>query len=488
MKRYFGLHTLEGEWHALLPRYLYLAPRIEGAHVLDIGCGNGLGASLLRELGAAHVQGIDHRPAVLELARMKHAKDHLEFHVMLWEELGFGADTFDMVLCLDPSSPVTDPNLLREVRRVLKPNGEYICAVERQTITGLEALLPRYGYSNNAEQVHVHQPSQPVPQIGELRNHFQSVHVVTQRPQYGYAFEETKAEEQDDSPRQAQTPAHTDRRLVGNEADMAGVELWICGQEVITKPLEQMIHLPYYSIVERLKSANTPEPLSDREQTWHFGEIVDNHGTLQESTGVFEARDRLDEDPTQVRKRPNLEELAKFSPAQEHQSAQLDAHIQQMHALHQRMQSDFERLLFEARTAFEQREGFLTQLTQAMLDEQKRQVRRANINPEMQRRATIGHTAAFEARIEELEGAVEVLINERDALRKQVRQLRDELQDQLRDTFERDEPISEPVDYSEPVEEEPHLEATSEPTVGEGLDEDSSSISDAEASNHSEEA
>ena len=100
MNRYFGLHTLEGEWHALLPRYLLLSDSIQGARVLDIGCGSGLGASLLLELGASAVDAIDHRPAVLELARMKHAKEGLDFHVMLWEELDFPEDTFD-VICSD---------------------------------------------------------------------------------------------------------------------------------------------------------------------------------------------------------------------------------------------------------------------------------------------------------------------------------------------------------------------------------------------------
>ena len=59
MNRYFGLHTLEGEWHATLPRYLFVAERAAGRKVLDIGAGSGLGASLLMELGAAQVDAED---------------------------------------------------------------------------------------------------------------------------------------------------------------------------------------------------------------------------------------------------------------------------------------------------------------------------------------------------------------------------------------------------------------------------------------------
>ena len=38
---------------------------------------------------------------------------------MFPESLDFPNASFDLIVCLDPASPVTDPNLLREVRRLL---------------------------------------------------------------------------------------------------------------------------------------------------------------------------------------------------------------------------------------------------------------------------------------------------------------------------------------------------------------------------------
>ena len=200
MNRYFGLHTLEGEWHALLPRYLLLAGRVEGLRILDIGCGSGIGSSLLLELGARAVDAIDHRPAVLELARMKHAKEGLDFHVMFWEELDFEDDTFDLVLCLDPSSPVTDPNLIQEVQRVLKPDCAYVCAIERKPIDGLEVLLPRYGYAEAAETVDVHPHAARPPQVGVLQSSFEHTSCVLQRPSLSFVFEPADPEQSDATP------------------------------------------------------------------------------------------------------------------------------------------------------------------------------------------------------------------------------------------------------------------------------------------------
>jgi ubiquinone/menaquinone biosynthesis C-methylase UbiE len=403
MNRYFGLHTLEGEWHATLPRYLFVAERAAGRKVLDIGAGSGLGASLLMELGAAQVDAIDHRPAVVELARMKHGKQGLDFHVMFWEELGFADQTFDLVLCLDPSSPVTDPNLLREVRRVLKPGGEYVCAIERKNVRGFEAVLPRYGYTNVAEEVELHEAVRRVPQIGELARQFRRVWTVVQRPQLSYVFDLERGQSFDEgqAPEQARRVGAEDGlwvqessrvgeggalhefapqerwisgdgRLTTASAEEGGVELWCCGDEQMVAPTLREVRMPYYDLVARLQAVlrETQGTSSGRadlsggllEDEPHREEATNPKIALAElRTGTWSSVDRtevFEEETTQVRMR-RLDEAQRVSAQgagvdrAELQLAQLDAHLGTLDGLQRRFKADFDRVLFEAQTRLE---------------------------------------------------------------------------------------------------------------------------------------
>lgn len=250
MNRYFGVHVLDGEWHALLPRYLILSDRIEDKRILDIGCGTGIGSSLLLELGAERVDGVDYQPGVLDLANIKHAKESLDFHMMLWEDLDFPDDRFDMVVCLDPTTPVTDPNLLEEVSRVLTDGGEYVCAIERRTIEGFESLLPRYGYSAPAENVELGGPDEQAPQIGQLTNYFDNLVRVLQRPEYSYVFESEGEEDSGETPEQIPV----DYTLCTEDSHIAGVELIFCGPGEMDEPGSTSTRLPYYRLSERLST------------------------------------------------------------------------------------------------------------------------------------------------------------------------------------------------------------------------------------------
>jgi ubiquinone/menaquinone biosynthesis C-methylase UbiE len=257
MNRYFGVHVLDGEWHALLPRYLVLTGHLDGARVLDIGCGTGIGSSMMLEMGADHVDGVDYRPEVLDLAEMKHAKDELTFHTMLWENLDFEDDTFDVVVCMDPSTPVTDPTLLEEVRRVLRSDGEYVCAIERSNVGDLSDILPRYGYSSPGRNVEVARGQQDAPQVRELSNYFEDLTRLSQQPRMSWVFEsdtdETPTDDEESGFRPEDVVSPTvDRTFCTDESEAAGVELVFCGSESSEPPNPRDVRLPYHQLVERL--------------------------------------------------------------------------------------------------------------------------------------------------------------------------------------------------------------------------------------------
>lgn len=369
MNRYFGLHILEGEWHSLLPRYLLLADRVGGRRVLDIGCGSGIGASLLLELGASMVDAIDHRPAVLELARMKHAKQGLDFHVMFWEELDFPDDTFDVVLCLDPSSPVTDPSLLEEVGRVLKPGGEYICAIERKPLDGLERLLPRYGYADAAESIELHGSSERPPQVGELQKHFERSASVVQRPRLSFVFE--PADSDDGTP-------PIDDHLRQRDDDDAAVEIWFCGDEALAPPPTRNVRLPYFSLVQRLDQVINE--LQMRQIRGHheaepiFDEILDDgpsevYERERESTNEYRVVN-LEDTPTRTHIRALRDDLAvEDHPTLVRHEAYgsgypdgLESQLAELSALYQQVRHEFQSVVFDAQTALEERDRYIEHL------------------------------------------------------------------------------------------------------------------------------
>jgi SAM-dependent methyltransferase len=401
MNRYFGLHTLEGEWHSLLPRYLLLSERVDGRRILDIGCGSGIGSSLLLELGAAKVDAIDHRPAVLELARMKHAKEGLDFHVMFWEELNFSDDTFDIVLCLDPSSPVTDPSLVAEVQRVLKPGGEYICAIERKQIEGLEVVLPRYGYADAAESIDVHPAGHRPPQVGELATAFDKIASVVQRPVLSFVFDVDRPRAEGQSTRKISDTGESgtweqaqdgegrwvpiDDTLQRRDADDAAVEVWFCGSDNSPPPPLREVRLPYFGLVERLhqvmnelqmrqvRGSHVEEPI--------FDEILDEgpeYERERHSTNEYRVVDWEDE-PTGVRHRDDIKppesatsddasdaEPETADPTQQEAMAdqrdRMESQLQELSALYQQVRHEFQTVVQEAQTALEERDRYIEHL------------------------------------------------------------------------------------------------------------------------------
>lgn len=106
-----------------------IAPVVEGAHVLDVGCGAGFDLVVARKTvgGSGRVCGIDMTPEMLERARKNFSElgvDDIELELVDSEKIPYPDETFDVVISngvinLSPAKLA----LFREIRRVLKPGG-----------------------------------------------------------------------------------------------------------------------------------------------------------------------------------------------------------------------------------------------------------------------------------------------------------------------------------------------------------------------------
>lgn len=120
----FYLHSLE--WEVL--RILRDAGvELGGARVLDIGCGTGLLAHRLIELGAGEVTGVDLMDHRVATARARYPFPPLRFEQANAAELPFADASFDLVTHFTCLSSVLDPGLrsriAAEMWRVARPGG-----------------------------------------------------------------------------------------------------------------------------------------------------------------------------------------------------------------------------------------------------------------------------------------------------------------------------------------------------------------------------
>ncbi len=101
-------------------------PRAGDVRILDAGCGSGMLLQALRLRGYAHVVGIDVSPQAVDLAQRRGLPCLIRGSV---ESLPFRDATFDAVASLDVlyhRGVASDVDAIREVHRVLKPQGLFL--------------------------------------------------------------------------------------------------------------------------------------------------------------------------------------------------------------------------------------------------------------------------------------------------------------------------------------------------------------------------
>lgn len=147
----------EGEFaalHRINPlRLSYVAERVtlDGARVLDIGCGGGLFAEAMATEGA-HVTGLDMAEAGLKVARLHLAESGLDIdyqRATAEEYAAAHAGEFDVVTCLEMLEHVPAPeSVVQAAATLVKPGGDLVFSTINRTpkafalaIVGAEYIL-----------------------------------------------------------------------------------------------------------------------------------------------------------------------------------------------------------------------------------------------------------------------------------------------------------------------------------------------------------
>jgi len=122
-------------------RYRFAAAYVKNKSVVDVACGVGIGSQFLLDAGATRVTGIDIDPVALEYARAEY-KD-CNFVACDAQRLLLADNSADVIVSFETIEHIPDPlGFLRECRRVLKPEGLFICSTPNHAVCRWWGLNP----------------------------------------------------------------------------------------------------------------------------------------------------------------------------------------------------------------------------------------------------------------------------------------------------------------------------------------------------------
>lgn len=123
--------------------------RLRGVDTLEVGCGIG---TLLADMAQAgyHCQAIDRSPQMVAATRRELRRRGVSPQVASVQQasvqaLPFAAASFDNVVSTFPTDYIVDPEALREMRRVLRPDGRLIVVLSGTLLPNRAALAPLIG-------------------------------------------------------------------------------------------------------------------------------------------------------------------------------------------------------------------------------------------------------------------------------------------------------------------------------------------------------
>ena len=139
---YADLRASPGNFNDLVeqPALRALLPPLDGAVVLDMGCGAGDLSAYCAGQGAARMVGADISEKMLRAARERNAHPAIEYVRAAIEDLSFAPETFDVVVSSFAVHYVSDyAALVADVSRWLRPGGAFVYSTEHPMTTARKA-------------------------------------------------------------------------------------------------------------------------------------------------------------------------------------------------------------------------------------------------------------------------------------------------------------------------------------------------------------
>ncbi|HQY87308.1 MAG TPA: class I SAM-dependent methyltransferase, partial [Tepidisphaeraceae bacterium] len=106
-----------------MDRYRYVKQFVAGKVVLDVACGAGYGAAMLKDSGASKVIGVDLSAHAIEYAKANWQRDGIDFRVDDAQRLESISDrSIDCVASFETLEHLPDANaFVKQLARVMKP-------------------------------------------------------------------------------------------------------------------------------------------------------------------------------------------------------------------------------------------------------------------------------------------------------------------------------------------------------------------------------
>ncbi len=161
-----------------MARYAFAARLARGKRALDAGCGAGYGSAELAR-AALSVVGIDSSSGAIEYARANYPLPNLTFEQASCEALPHADGSFDLIVAFEVIEHLTNwSRFLREARRTLAPNGQFIVS------TPNKLYYAESRGSDGANPFHVHE-FEFEEFRDELRSVFPHVSLYSGKPRGG---------------------------------------------------------------------------------------------------------------------------------------------------------------------------------------------------------------------------------------------------------------------------------------------------------------